>query len=453
MVWSDANGTVVHTPADYGLFGEEIELRAADGTLLRCYLLPQRLELPRPKKFQMLPITPAVWKDGETDEEYMARRPTVIMFHGNGGNVGHRIPLGMMFQQFMRCNVLMVSYRGYGNSEGSPSERGFQMDAQAALNFVVQDPRFGKTPLILYGQSIGGAVSIDLASRNPEKITALILENTFTSLPALVPHVLPLLSSFTFLCHQKWESEAKIFGYVPQGSSVSSVSPSSASASGSSSSRTRLQVEREKERQQQQGSAPVGGARGIKDQRYKGIPKGTRVLLLSGKMDQIVPPEHMEALRVAFKERTKTRKELGIPGPFISSSSSSPSSLKSKSKKQPTSGITFSTGRSRSGSRTRTLSAEKDWEVLDDGTGGDEKAEEALRVDAHVDVNSDVDMGVRGEKIEEEAEEEERSRWEEFPSGSHNDTSAQAGYWNAVEEFVSEVSREWVLAKEESARL
>jgi hypothetical protein len=43
----------------------------------------------------------------------MARRPTVIMFHGNAGSLGHRIPLGMVFQMHMRCNVLMVSYRGY----------------------------------------------------------------------------------------------------------------------------------------------------------------------------------------------------------------------------------------------------------------------------------------------------------------------------------------------------
>lgn len=52
------------------------------------------------------------YRDDETDEEFMARRPTVVMFHGNGGNLGHRIPLAMVFQQFLRLNVLMVSYRG-----------------------------------------------------------------------------------------------------------------------------------------------------------------------------------------------------------------------------------------------------------------------------------------------------------------------------------------------------
>lgn len=145
----------------------------------------------------------------------MARRPTVIMFHGNAGSLGHRIPLGMVFQMHMRCNVLMVSYRGYGNSEGQPSEKGFQIDAQTVLNYVNQDPRFSKTPVVLYGQSIGGAVSIDLVYRNPDKINGLILENTFLSLPSLVPHVLPLLGPFSFLCHQKWDSASKI-GKIPK---------------------------------------------------------------------------------------------------------------------------------------------------------------------------------------------------------------------------------------------
>ncbi|KAL0581286.1 bem46 protein, variant [Marasmius crinis-equi] len=276
---------VVDTPKDYGLAAEELEMRTSDGILIRAYLLKQQKELPRPLRFAQLPISPLNYDDTESDDDIMKRRPTVVMFHGNGGNFGHRIPLGMMFQMFMRCNVLMVSYRGYGGSEGSPSEKGLQIDAQTALDFVKSDARLSKTPLILYGQSIGGAVSIDLASRNPDKITALILENTFTSLPALVPHVLPALSAFTFLCHQKWDSASKI---------------------------------------------PL-------------IPPKTPILLLSGAKDQIVPQEHMKQLRDLVLQR------------------------------------------------------------------GAKDGERNL---------------------------EEKSRWEEFEYGSHNDTTAQRGYWNIVEEFL-----------------
>jgi len=167
------------------------------------------------------------------------------MFHGNGGNIGHRVPLAKVFYEKIRCNVLMVSYRGYGHSEGNPSEKGLKLDAQAALDYVKSHPVLSRGPTILYGQSIGGAVSIDLASRNPLAIQALILENTFLSLPRLIPTALPLLGPFSFLCHQKWDSASKI-------------------------------------------------AR---------IPRQTPVLMLSGTKDEVVPAEHMLGLWQLIEKR------------------------------------------------------------------------------------------------------------------------------------------------------
>ncbi|KAF8233868.1 alpha/beta-hydrolase, partial [Tricholoma matsutake] len=211
--------TEVPKPTDFGIPYQDLELKTSDGIRLRCYLLPQSRSLSPPE------ATP-VRDDAATDDEvsqylhccvgglpclqFISSRPTVVMFHGNGGNHGHRIPIAKIFFMKMRCNVLMMSYRGYGLSEGSPSEKGFRIDAQAALDYVSSDPIFKQTTIILYGQSIGGAVSIDLASRNPTKINALILENTFTSLPDVIPHALPLLGPFSFLCHQKWDSVSKI---------------------------------------------------------------------------------------------------------------------------------------------------------------------------------------------------------------------------------------------------
>ncbi|KAI8973132.1 alpha/beta-hydrolase [Trametes punicea] len=196
--------TEVPVPADFGLPYQDLALVTPDHVTLRCYLLPQRKELP------YLGASPMEIPESETDEEFAARRPTVLMFHGNGGNVGHRIPLAKVFYVRMRCNVLMLSYRGYGRSEGTPSEKGIRMDAQCALDHVLGHAYLSKTPIILYGQSIGGAVAIDLASRNPHAIRALILENTFLSLPRVVPAALPLLGPFAFLCHQKWDSASKI---------------------------------------------------------------------------------------------------------------------------------------------------------------------------------------------------------------------------------------------------
>jgi hypothetical protein len=150
----------------------------------------------------------------------------------------------------------MLSYRGYGLSDGSPSEKGLRIDAQTALDYIIYDSCLGRSPIILYGQSIGGAVAIDLASRNPLTIRALILENTFTSLPALIPSAFPILSPFSFLCHQKWDSARKI---------------------------------------------PL-------------IPRKTPMLLLSGVNDEIVPREHMQELWEIVSRRQGTKTEDNTDG-------------------------------------------------------------------------------------------------------------------------------------------
>ncbi|KAI0288275.1 Alpha/Beta hydrolase protein [Russula brevipes] len=191
----------VPTPADFSIPYADLELTTPDNIKIKAYLLLQRHVLG-------INETPAEWR-AQSDEGFAATRPTVLMFHGNGGNHGHRIPLGRVFFAKMRCNVLMVSYRGYGLSEGTPSEKGLQTDAQTVLDYVHAHPLLAKTPIILYGQSIGGAVAIDLAYRNPQAITALIIENTFMSLPRLIPTALPWLGPFSFLCHEKWESYLK----------------------------------------------------------------------------------------------------------------------------------------------------------------------------------------------------------------------------------------------------
>ncbi|KAI0260533.1 Alpha/Beta hydrolase protein [Gloeopeniophorella convolvens] len=191
----------VPVPSDFSIPYTDLALTTPDGVKIRAFLLLQRRVL-------NMGETAVPW-DGDDDEEFAATRPTVLMFHGNGGNHGHRIPLGKIFFGKMRCNVLMLSYRGYGHSEGTPSEKGLQIDAQTVLDYVHAHPALAKTPVILYGQSIGGAVAIDLAYRNPHAITALILENTFMSLPRLIPSAMPWLGPLAFLCHQKWESHLK----------------------------------------------------------------------------------------------------------------------------------------------------------------------------------------------------------------------------------------------------
>ncbi|KAG6917720.1 hypothetical protein DXG01_001371 [Tephrocybe rancida] len=107
-------------------------------------------------------------------------RATVIMFLGNAAQNWQEFHPAEKFYK-MRCNVLLASYRGYGFSTGSPS---LQIDAQTALDYVLNEPYPSQTPIvgqssiirhkelttqILRGHSLGGAVAIDLASRNPSK--------------------------------------------------------------------------------------------------------------------------------------------------------------------------------------------------------------------------------------------------------------------------------------------
>lgn len=114
---------------------------------------------------------------------------TFLCFHGNAGNIGHRLPIGGMIDMHVPSNVLMVEYRGYGKSTGTPNEKGLNIDAQAALDFMRQNEELKGSNIIVYGQSLGGAVAIQLVARNQKAmdIKGLVLENTFTSIRKLIP--------------------------------------------------------------------------------------------------------------------------------------------------------------------------------------------------------------------------------------------------------------------------
>ncbi|KXS17753.1 alpha/beta-hydrolase [Gonapodya prolifera JEL478] len=141
---------------------------------------------------------------------------TIVFFHANAGNVGHRLPIFAFLPRLLRPapNVLMLSYRGYGLSEGTPSEDGIVRDADAAVEYVRGHPWLRESAVVVYGQSIGGAVALRTAARHPDVIRGVILENTFASLPTLVPHVLPLLRPLAgllpSLLYDTWQSHAAL---------------------------------------------------------------------------------------------------------------------------------------------------------------------------------------------------------------------------------------------------
>lgn len=113
--------------------------------------------------------------------------PTIIYFHGNAGNIGHRLQNAHGFFHTCQCNVLLVEYRGYGLSTGSPSENGFYGDARAAIDYLFTRHDLDLNQIVLFGRSLGGAIAIDLAvdSEYSQRIMCLIVENSFTSIPAM----------------------------------------------------------------------------------------------------------------------------------------------------------------------------------------------------------------------------------------------------------------------------
>jgi pimeloyl-ACP methyl ester carboxylesterase len=118
-----------------------------------------------------------------------SKNVTILMFHGNAGNIGHRVPIAKMLAENMGCNVLMLEYRGYGLSTGTPNEEGLMIDAQTGLEYIRQLVETTNTKIVIYGQSLGGAVGIQLVEKNQEAadIAGLVLENTFTSMRKLIP--------------------------------------------------------------------------------------------------------------------------------------------------------------------------------------------------------------------------------------------------------------------------
>lgn len=118
-----------------------------------------------------------------------SNKPTMMWFHGNAGNIGNRLPYTTMIYLATGCNIMMVDYRGYGNSEGEPSEYGLTLDGQACLDELRKRPDIHPDRIFLLGQSLGGAVAVRLAYNNPDKIAGLLIENTFASIDDMAPEL------------------------------------------------------------------------------------------------------------------------------------------------------------------------------------------------------------------------------------------------------------------------
>ena len=117
-------------------------------------------------------------------------KATLLFFHGNAGNISHRIESISIFYD-IGLSVFIIDYRGYGKSDGRPSEHGTYRDAMAAWDHLVHERHLRPDEIIIFGRSLGGAVAASLAA----KVTpaAVILEATFTSIKELGQYHYPYL--------------------------------------------------------------------------------------------------------------------------------------------------------------------------------------------------------------------------------------------------------------------
>jgi fermentation-respiration switch protein FrsA (DUF1100 family) len=130
---------------------------------------------------------------------------TVLFSHGNGGNISHRMDKIIILHR-LGLNVFIYDYRGYGKSRGRPSEEGIYLDAIAAYNYLVKERGSNENSILLYGESLGGVVSVDLASK--VKTRALVLEGIFSSAKDMASEIYPFLP--TIFLKSKFDSMAKI---------------------------------------------------------------------------------------------------------------------------------------------------------------------------------------------------------------------------------------------------
>lgn len=165
------------TPERIGLQYEDVWLRTDDGVRIHGWFLP-----------------------------HAEPRGTLLFFHGNAGNISHRLESMELFHQ-LGLNTLIVDYHGYGNSEGSPGEAETYLDADAAWRHLTEARGIPAGRIVLFGRSLGAGVAAWLAAR--AEPAGLILESAFASVPDMAATVYPIFP-VRLLARIRYDAEAAL---------------------------------------------------------------------------------------------------------------------------------------------------------------------------------------------------------------------------------------------------
>lgn len=129
-------------------------------------------------------------------------RATLLFFHGNAGNISHRLDSIKIFHE-LGLSVLIIDYRGYGKSTGKASEEGTYIDAETAWHYLTKEKKVNPDNIIIFGRSLGGGIATWLAEKHPA--AGLIVESSFTSIAEIGKHYYPYLPT-SFLARIKYPS-------------------------------------------------------------------------------------------------------------------------------------------------------------------------------------------------------------------------------------------------------
>jgi len=133
-------------------------------------------------------------------------RGVVLFFHGNAGNISDRLDSIRIFHE-LDLSVFIFDYRGYGQSEGEPSEQGTYRDGEAAWRYLADERHVDPTRIVMFGRSLGAAVAAEIALQHRPR--ALILESAFTSIRAMARAAMPWLPVGPFL-RTRYETLRKV---------------------------------------------------------------------------------------------------------------------------------------------------------------------------------------------------------------------------------------------------
>ena len=162
---------ILQTPKDAGLSFEDVTLKTADGESIHGWWIPSER------------------KDA----------PVLLFFHGNGGNVSHRLEKLAVFHD-IGADTLIIDYRGYGRSSGTPSEHGIYRDALAAYGWLTETRHVDPKRIVVYGESLGSAAAVHLASE--ARMGGVIVESGFTSVTDIAQKMFPFLPVRWILKHK-----------------------------------------------------------------------------------------------------------------------------------------------------------------------------------------------------------------------------------------------------------